>query len=69
MSRDEFIGRFRHELGGLILDALERRQGPELALFCRHILRQVDVRLGAMYDALQAKPVNGVPAQQKAVTK
>lgn len=62
LTREEFIEKWRHEVGGMILDgATLQATGAELGLFVRNILRKVDQRLGQMHHDLTAdiKPVVG----------
>jgi hypothetical protein len=55
MTREAFIELHRHELAGYVADAaLFQRQGGELALWLRTKMRQIDQRLGEMFDQLRA---------------
>ena len=71
MTRQDFVERFRHELGGMILDGVTRNLDPrpDFSVFIRSILRKVDAKLSEMYDVLQSAkqpPVtNGKPSQQQ----
>jgi hypothetical protein len=56
VTKDEFIDKFRHELGGMVMDAMTPRDGAHAAAFVRQILRKVDNKLIEMYGAL-AQPV------------
>ena len=57
MTRTEFIGQFRNELLGMVLDAaLANRRGAELALSMRASAGKLDALLGAMYDAMNREP-------------
>ena len=66
MTRDEFIEKFRHEIGGMVLDAATSgRTGAELSVSCRYIMRRIDAVLAAAFDSLHppvkpAPPANGV---------
>ncbi len=64
MNRLEFIERYRHELGGMILDAATaQRTGADLSMALRHVMRTIDSRLGEMYDALRPSTPPTVPAK------
>jgi capsid protein len=53
MSRQQFIDCFKHELVGLVMDAATSgRTGADLGLFARLVCKQVDAKLGVMYDQL-----------------
>lgn len=66
-TEQEFLDQFRHEWGGMILDAATSGlHGAELSLFTRQILRKVDTQIVKMYRALNPPatlPANGVPAK------
>lgn len=66
MTRQEVIQKYRHELGGIVLDAMQHRSGAEAALFARTILARVEVILGNALDAYvpPKPPVNGQPKGQ-----
>jgi hypothetical protein len=72
MTREEFLGRYRHELAGIVLDAaMANRHGAELAVFCRSMMQRIDAKLGEMYVELtrpQPSP-NGMPAPPKTEAK
>jgi hypothetical protein len=68
MTRQEFVERFRHEISGMVLDAIKPRDGAELAVFVRNIMRKVDAVVGQQYDALQPEakaPQNGAATQAR----
>ena len=53
-TKQEFIDRWKHILGGMILDgATSVRSGAELSQFLRTILDKVDGHLGLMWTELQ----------------
>lgn len=59
MTRDAFIERYRHEIGGMILDAATAGlHGEALSVFTRNILRKVDAVLAKMHADF-ATPTNG----------
>ncbi len=67
MTREEVILKHRHELGGLVMDALVGGQGAELSLRIRQIMVKVDQLIGRVYDEAQPEkpkplPTNGVAA-------
>ena len=72
-TEQEFLDQFRHEWGGMILDALDARNGPALSTFTRQILRKVDAQIVKMYRALaQPAPLaNGTnkPAEKPAAAR
>lgn len=74
MTRQEFIERHRHEIGGMVLDAATAGlHGEALSVFVRGIMRKTDLLLGRMHDELRppeplpakapARPANGVAAK------
>ncbi len=76
MTRDEFIDKFRHEIGGMVLDAATaHRTGAELAVSIRFVMKKIDATLGAAFDSLAPAPKqpaperNGTPAAQPQVKK
>ena len=71
MSREEFIDKFRHEIGGMVLDAATaQRTGADLAMSIRFVMKRIDATLGAAFDLMQppapikAPERNGTPATQ-----
>lgn len=58
MTQDDFVEKHRHELAGLMLDAmLEHRTGSAGALWLRVMMKKLDTRLVAIYqDMHPAKP-------------
>ncbi len=66
MTRLEFISLHRHELGGMVLDAVTtRRTGADLSLHVRGLMEKIDSLLGAFYDSLQPAIVPQINGQQK----
>ncbi|MGD9712862.1 MAG: hypothetical protein AB7V46_12435 [Thermomicrobiales bacterium] len=61
MTKTEFIDRWKHELAGMVLDAMLHRHGAEAAIFARNSMRKIDERLGQMFD--QLNPPAEVPAK------
>ena len=64
MTRQEFVQRWRHELGGLVADAYAAdAKGSELAIRMRYAFRRIDELLGQMHHELNAPvtPANGKP--------
>lgn len=53
MERNAFVDQWRHELGGIILDASSCRDATERALFLRTAMRRIDVILGKMHEQLK----------------
>lgn len=65
MTKEEFVEEFRHEIGGMVLDAATaQRTGAELALSIRTVMRRIDAKLGQMYDALAPAPEQPKPGPQ-----
>ena len=73
MTKDQFVERHRHKLGGMILDGLVcSAKGDELSMRIRSLLRGVDQLLAQMYSELcpepkengQAKPPAQAPARK-----
>jgi hypothetical protein len=59
-ARMAFIERWRHELGGMVLDAMIPRDGAHAAMFARQILTKHDRLLGMAFDSLVPPPsLNG----------
>lgn len=59
MTKDQFIAAHKHQLAGLMLDAIytgKAKHGAELSIFVSMIQHTVSDRLAAMYDSLQPKP-------------
>lgn len=51
MTTHEFVEKWRHEIGGIVLDAVTTQaRGAELSLFCRTILRKIDNILVRMHE-------------------
>lgn len=61
MTRAEFVELHRHEIAGLVLEALtlERHNGAKMALFTRNVMRRIDDVLGRTFDSLPAAGLNG----------
>lgn len=80
MTRQEFIEKYRHEFGGMVLDgATNQANGAALSLWLRNVLRKVDAILAAQYaDLAPPEPVptptnghangNGKPAARRPLT-
>lgn len=62
ISRQAFIDAHKHELSGVLLEALmnRERQGGELALWVRLMMMKLDAKLGAIYDQLAPKTADPV---------
>ena len=57
MSQTEFIEKFRHELGGMMLDAATAGlSGAPFAHFMRNVFKKVDSKLLEMWNAMSQKP-------------
>lgn len=72
MTREQFIEKWRHEFGGMILDAATaQRTGADLSVALRQVMRKIDSILGIQWDALQPKPpaLNGTAAKPAEVKK
>ena len=53
MTRTEFIERYRHMIGGMVLDgATVSRHGADLSIFLRTVMSRTDSLLGQAYDNL-----------------
>jgi hypothetical protein len=53
MTKQEFIEKWRYELGGMVCDAATHdRKGSELAMWERRMFQKQDVILAKMYDEL-----------------
>ena len=50
-QRQRFVEAYRHELGGMVLDAMKPRDGAHAAAFARLILDKVDRQLERIFDA------------------
>lgn len=50
-KRQAFCERYRHEIGGMVLDAMKPRDGAHAAMFARMILEKVDRQLERIFDA------------------
>lgn len=51
--KEEFVEKFRHHFGGLVLDAATaNRSGAELALSIRNVMKSIDKKLGEAFDML-----------------
>ncbi len=56
MTRQEFIEKFRHEIGGLVLDAATSgKTGADMSMTLRHAMRKIDAMLGKAYDDVAPK--------------
>lgn len=65
MTKEQFIAAHKHQLAGLMLDAIytgKAKHGAELSIFVSMIQHTVSDRLAAMYDSLQPKPAT-LPAK------
>ena len=68
MTRDQFVEKWRHEVGGMILDAVTPREGAHAAMFVRQILKKVDAKLAEMHGDLTsgiAAPIGQTQASQR----
>lgn len=64
MTRNDFVEKWRHEFGGMVLDAATRgSSGPELSIFVRGIMRQIDRKLAAAFDDLCAEAAPPLPVK------
>ena len=67
MTRAEFVDAHKHEVCGIVMDALMggSRNGGELALLIRSLMQRVDAKLARAYDDLitnePAKPAAQPP--------
>lgn len=53
MTQTEFLEKWKHEIGGMILDgATAEHKGAALGFFCREIMKKVDRTLVAMHNDL-----------------
>jgi hypothetical protein len=74
-TRQEHIDDLRHDLSGIMLDAiLNDRRGAELSIAMRLALRKIDLLSAALYDAIcppsPVKPAsNGVAQPTKPVAR
>jgi hypothetical protein len=58
MTKEQFIERWRHEWGGMVVDAAtNQRTGADLAMALRCLMQKIDKHLGRMYDDLKSPPV------------
>lgn len=64
-SKQEFIERWKHDLGGMLLDASTvGAKGPALSLWVAGIMEKVERRLGQYYDDLApVEPIKPEPKQ------
>ena len=71
ISQAEFVERFRHEIGGMVLDgATAGRSGAELGLFARQILKKVDIKLVEMWNSMhKADPAKPAAMNGSAIAK
>lgn len=71
MTREEFIGQYRHEIDGWLLDAaMVNRTGSDLSIWLRMMRGKIETKLASMYDALippKPLPVNGKAEPQPKV--
>ena len=66
MTRQQFIERHRHEIGGLVLDAATwGAHGSELSVRLRHVMRAIDAKLAEVYDDLVPPLEPAAPAKEK----
>lgn len=58
MTREQFAEKWKHEWGGMLLDAATRRlAGPELSLWMQTLMAKVEANVSRMYDdAQQTQP-------------
>lgn len=68
MTRDEFLGRYAHDLIGMMLDALSFKEPDSPGAFAKLGMKAVEftdkikTRVGQMFDALSPPlPVKGEP--------
>lgn len=75
MTKTEFVNRWKHSLGGMVLDAMQARNGPAASLFTQTIMEKIEKHLGLMYAELVPDPIgpekpkppaNGATGQQQA---
>lgn len=63
MTKQQFIERYRYELGGIVMDAATHcRQSGELAIWTRRMFERHDRMLERMFDELCPAPLAGVKA-------
>ncbi len=67
MTREEFLVRWRHEFGGMVLDALTcGLHGPQASLLIRQILQKIDTHLSQIYHDLPILKENNSEQRQAA---
>lgn len=55
ISKEEFVEKFRHEILGMMLDAVVAiRSGAQLAIWCRARAKWTDDKLSAIWDESHA---------------
>ncbi len=67
-TRDEFLERWRHHVGGLLFEAISTiRNGSELSLWTRNAQRKLDSILGEIYgeDVNPIKQAEQKPPEPK----
>lgn len=63
MTRDAFVFKWRHEIGGLVLDAATaQRTGANLSVALREVMRRIDQMLATMHGELVPTPGQLPPA-------
>lgn len=56
MTTEEFVGKYRHEIDGWILDAaMGGRHGAELSIFLRAMRAKIETKLGQIHMDLTAE--------------
>ncbi len=64
MTRDQFIAREKHQILGLVIDAMVvRRNGADLSIFMETVTGRVEEVLGRVYDQVNPKPLPVKPAE------
>lgn len=64
MDADEFVDRFKHELFGVVVDAMVvHRTGPELSQWIKIHFTKIEQKLAEMHEALSAEMKARKPAQ------
>ena len=56
MTQADFLDKWRHEIGGMVMDAMAPRDGAHAALFVRQILKKVDAKLIEIWTAMNPAP-------------
>lgn len=61
MTRDALIQKYKHQLGGMVLDGLTHRDNAAKSLWVAQIMVKVEAVLSAIHSDMTA-PTNGKPA-------